>query len=59
MQKLLKAFKSRTFWTIAVLVVINSVSAIHQYIPVDYVGYVDMFLGILATYFKVNPSQEY
>lgn len=57
--KLKLAFRSKTFWTLVVLFVINGVTAIHSSIPANLVPVVDGVLAILATYFHVNPSQNY
>ena len=54
-----KIFTSRTVWTLIVLFVINGVGAIHDFIPKDLLPFIDGALGILAVYFKVNPSQSY
>ncbi len=59
MNKIVLALKSRTFWTIVLLFVINGVSGIHDSIPANYVTIVDTVLSLLATYFHVSPRQSY
>lgn len=59
MQKIWLALTSRTFWTIVVMFVINGFAGIHDVIPPALVLPINTFLGLLATYFKVNPSQNY
>jgi len=59
MKKLKQILKSRTFWTIVALFIINGVSAIHSSIPANLAPIVDGVLGILAVYFHINPSQNY
>lgn len=59
MQKLTQILKSRTFWTIAILFVINGLNGVHSMIPSTVVPYLDGALALLATYFHVNPSQNY
>lgn len=56
---MMKLLKSRTVWTIIVLFVINGVAGIHDTIPVNLLPFIDGILGILAIYFKLNPSQNY
>lgn len=59
MNKLVQILKSRTFWTLVVLFVINGVDGIRESIPSNIGTLVDLVLGVLATYFHVNPSQQY
>lgn len=54
-----KILKSRTFWTIVVMFLIGGFEAISGLIPDVFVTPALGILGILATYFKLNPSQEY
>jgi hypothetical protein len=46
--------KSKTFWTLVVVVVINSINANKTMIPAEYLTIVDALLGILATYFHID-----
>jgi hypothetical protein len=57
--KFLMIFKSRTFYTLAVMFIINGTGAIKGSIPAEYLQIVDLILSVLATYFHVNPSQDY
>jgi hypothetical protein len=50
---------SRTFWTVVVIFVLNGFNGIHGMIPAGWVLPLDTVLGLLAVYFKVNPSQNY
>lgn len=59
MQKIWLALKSRTFWTLVVLFIVNGVSGVHEMIPAGWVPLVDTVLGFLTVYFHVNPSQNY
>lgn len=59
MTKFGQVFKSRTFWTLVVLFVVNGVSGVHDMIPASLLPVVDGLLGILTVYFHVNPSQNY
>ena len=59
MNKITQIAKSRTFWTLVVLFVVNGVGAIQASIPADILRVVNMVLGMLTTYFHVNPSQNY
>ena len=55
MNKIITALKSRTVWTIVAMVIINGVPSVGNLIPVEYKGALDVILGLLATYFRVNP----
>lgn len=53
----LNLLKSRTFWTIVALFVINGVGGVREYIPINLLPIIDGVLGILAIYFaKVKPK---
>ena len=53
---LLKLLKSRTFWSLVALFVINGVGGIRDSIPSGVLPVVDGILGILVIYFaKVSP----
>ena len=55
--KFLKLLKSRTFWTIVIIFVINGISGIREFIPEVALPLIDGLLSILAVYFaKVNPK---
>lgn len=60
MNKLILALKSRTVWTLALIVVINAIPAIREAFPSA--GGLETVNGILlavAAYFKIFPSQTY
>ena len=59
MQNIKKALKSRTVWTIVLMFVIGGIEAISSFIPEAVVTPLLGFLGFLAVYFKLNPSQRY
>lgn len=59
MKKFAQIFKSRTFYTLVVLFIINGVSGIESSIPAGILPVVNGLLGILTIYFKISPSQEY
>ena len=54
-----KLLRSRTFWTIAVMFLVGGVEGIAQFIPDSFEPVILGGLGLLATYFKLNPSQDY
>jgi len=54
-----KIIKSRTTWTIVGMFLVGGVNAITEFIPASFLPIVEGGLGILAIYFKQNPSQEY
>ena len=57
MSKLALVYNSRTFWTIVVMLVFNLIPQL----PIDQSikDLVNGVLSLLATYFHVNPSQNY
>ena len=57
--KIKLALTSKTVWAIIVLFIINGVGAIHNSIPANWLTVIDPIIGLLAIYFKVNPSQNY
>lgn len=59
MNKIALALKSRTFWTIVVAVVVNSINANLKFMGPHTVEVVNTVLGLLATIYHVNPSQTY
>ncbi len=59
MNKISQIFKSRTFWTLVVLFIVNGVHGIQGSIPPEALTYVNLFLGMMTTYFHINPSQNY
>ncbi len=59
MSKIQLALRSRTFWTIVAMFVINGLQGVHGSIPPSVVAVLDPILSVLAIYFHVNPSQNY
>lgn len=56
---LLTALKSRTVWTVVAMFVTGGVGAVSSLIPAGAMVYVQGILGLMAVYFKLNPSQTY
>jgi len=59
MDKVKLALKSRTFYTMLFTVAMNAVNANAQFIPGADMVYVNGVMFLLASYFHVNPSQDY
>ena len=59
MFKLAQVLKSRTFWTLVVMFIINGITGIREHINPGWLTTIDAILGIVATYLHVNPSQNY
>lgn len=51
--------KSRTFYTLLVTFLLNGYNAISPSVSPDVAVIVNAVLMMLATYFHVNPSQNY
>lgn len=56
---MLKILKSRTIWTILALVVINGVPPVRELISPALLPFIDVLLGLLAAYFRVNPKVQF
>jgi hypothetical protein len=56
---ILKLLKSRQFWTIIVLIIINGVSSVRDLLPANILPIIDLILGVLAVYFRVKPVQDF
>lgn len=52
-------FKSRTFWTLALMFVINGHAAISGQVPSGVDVIVNFVLSSAAAYFHISPSQNY
>ncbi len=48
--------KSRTFYSILFMFIVGGVNGVHPMIPAGEAFYLDAILGIMATYFHLNPS---
>ena len=60
MNKIILALKSRTFWTVVILLLINVVPAVKNVFPnAAWLDTVSTVLTFLAGYFHVSPSQNY
>lgn len=51
--------KSRTVWTVIAMFVVGGLNAIVPVLPADLQTGLMALLGIAATYFHINPSQNY
>jgi hypothetical protein len=59
MSNIILILKSRTFWTVVAMFVIGGTNAVSSFIPTGLEPVVMLVLGGLATYFHINPSQNY
>lgn len=59
MNTIMTMLKSRTVWAVAAMFVTGGVGAISSLIPAADMVYVQGVLGLMAVYFKLNPSQKY
>lgn len=59
MNKIVKAASSRTVWTVLVMVAINVVPVVSDYVSPVTLDLINAILGALAIYFKVSPSKKY
>lgn len=59
MQKTFSIFYSRTIWTLVAIFIVGGGNAIVPVLPPVAQTIIVALLGILAGYFKLNPSQSY
>jgi hypothetical protein len=59
MNKLALAVRSRTFWTVVLLVAMNTIPQLKGLVSQQVLDGINTVLGLLAAYFHVNPSQNY
>lgn len=56
-------FKSRTVWTVIVMVVFNALvqawPELKEFVPVPWYDLINAILGGLAVYFRIKPRQEF
>ena len=55
MDKIITALTSRTVWTIIAMVIVNGVPTVTGMLPAEYLPFINLVLGGIATYFRVNP----
>lgn len=56
-EKILKALKSRTAWTIVAMFVVSGIDGVKDFIPSFYEPIVNAVLSLIAIYFRVNNKQ--
>ena len=59
MQRLSLALTSKVFWTIVVMVAVAVVPKLKDFMSPVVFGVVESALGVLASYFNVNPSPSF
>lgn len=59
MNKISLALHSRTFWTIVVIIGLNTLPQVKDILPQSVYDVLNPILGLLAAYFHVKPNQDY
>lgn len=54
MNQITTAVQSRTVWTILAMVIVNGVPSITGMLPQEYLPLINLVLGTLAAYFRIN-----
>lgn len=54
-----KLVKSRTFWTVIIMFLVNGFNGIHDLIPAGFVPILDGFLSFAVIYFRVNTQVDF
>lgn len=57
--KIQSLLKSRQFWTIIILFIINGIAGIRENIPDGAMAYIDSILGLLIIWFRISPKQDF
>jgi len=52
-------FKSKTVWMVVLMFLTSGIDGIREYIPVAFQPLLTALLGLLAVYFRVNPTQKF
>lgn len=55
----MKLLKSRTFWTLVVMFVVNGYAAVSKNVPANVDVIINLVLTSAGAYFHTNPSQQY
>lgn len=59
MIKIKKLLKSRQFWVLVGIFMVNGVSSVQEAIPADMRIYANGFLGFMSIYFRIFPKQSF
>lgn len=51
--------KSRQFWVLVGIFMVNGVSGVQDAIPASMMVYANGFLGLMAVYFRISPKQSF
>lgn len=58
-EKLLKLLKSRQFWTLMVMFVVNGFEGVKDQLPATILPVLNSVLTLLAVYFRIEPKQNF
>ena len=58
-KNMLQYLKSRAVWTVIILFIINGVTGVKEFIPVNLLPIIDAILGLMIVYFRVRPKQNF
>lgn len=59
LEKILKLLKSRQFWTIVLLFIVNGIEGVKEFMPANALPIINSILGLLSVYFRVSPKQNF
>jgi hypothetical protein len=59
MNKLKTILKSRTFWTLVAIVLLNTTQYYFNYLPSGATDLINTVLSSIAVYFHINPKQNF
>ena len=59
MTNIAKLLRSRQFWVLVALFVVNGVGAIKDQIPANVLPVIDAMLGLAAVYLRIYPKQQF
>lgn len=59
MEKVKLALTSKVFWTVAVMIALAVVPVVKDYLSPTVLAVIEAILGVLASYFNVNPTPAF
>jgi hypothetical protein len=59
MTNIAKLIRSRQFWVLVALFVVNGISGIKDQIPANVLPVIDAMLGLAAVYLRIYPKQQF
>lgn len=59
MTNILKLLKSRQFWVLAALFVVNGIEGVKELVPAEIMPALNVILGVAAVLLRIFPVQDF